>query len=117
MVPVAAATMTPVPLLGALVYYKFRHLWEKKDGEQVGSYSESCISHLPIPAKLKIKIIDKKTFEFEFLSQADEDEDGDEKKQPCKDVEKEAEAADVPQSESSQKLLPISNGSVADQTV
>ncbi len=50
------------------------------------------------------------------MSQAD-DEDGDEKKQPCKDVEKEAEAADVPQSESSQKLLPISNGSVADQTV
>ncbi len=40
MVPVAAATMTPVPLLGALVYYKFRHLWEKKDGEQVGSKFE-----------------------------------------------------------------------------
>lgn len=33
-VPVAAATMTPIPLLGALCYYKFRHLFEKKEEEE-----------------------------------------------------------------------------------
>ncbi len=46
-VPVAAATMTPVPLLGALCYYKFRDRFGKKEE---GSKSKKC--HVCQNAKL-----------------------------------------------------------------
>ncbi len=55
--PVAAATMTPVPLLGALCYYKFRHRWEKTDedqvegdGDEADNNDEKKQSHLDLEA-------------------------------------------------------------------